>query len=285
MFGFFKLIIVFIVGLIILGASFFTSIFTNSAVSKDSAMNTYNNFLQDVSSLGITSDNKIQGERTFGIDEYVGTYKANYNNITKEETIFGGTALDRENGNTIKLKIKVDKHNGDIEIINKLGTENEILISDTGEIEKTIDVKEKSYYLIIKTNNFTGNVDIVSEYEVLKMESFKEKLPMIIAVIIVIALMVGAYYFLVIHKELYYTQIDNTKIQEITESGGMKYEYTLTAYNKNGKEKEIKFKTSRELREDAYLELEVMQIRGVVNWKEVQESELPEDVKTAMNVE
>ena len=49
------------------------------------------------------------------------------------------------------------------EIINKLGAENEILISDTGEIEKTIDVKEKSYYLIIKTNNFTGNVDILSE--------------------------------------------------------------------------------------------------------------------------
>ena len=117
------------------------------------------------------------------------------------------------------------------------------------------------------------------------MESFKEKLPMIIAVIIVIALIVGAYYFLVIHKDLYYTQIDNTKIQEITESGGMKYEYTLTAYNKKKKEKEIKFKTSRELREDAYLELEVMQIRGVVNWKEVQANELPEDVKTAMNVE
>ena len=70
------------------------------------------------------------------------------------------------------------------------------------------------------------------------MESFKEKLPMILAAIIVIALIVGAYYFLVIHKDLYYTQIDNTKIQEITESGGMKYEYTLTAYNKNGKEKE-----------------------------------------------
>ena len=117
------------------------------------------------------------------------------------------------------------------------------------------------------------------------MESFKEKLPMLIAVIIVIALMVGAYYFLVIHKDLYYTQIDNTKIQEVNGSGDMKYEYTLTAYNKNGKEKEIKFKTSRELRENAYLELEVMQIRGVVNWKEVQANELPEDVKTAMNVE
>ena len=117
------------------------------------------------------------------------------------------------------------------------------------------------------------------------MESFKEKLPIIIAVIIVIALMVGAYYFLVIHKDLYYTQIDNTKIQEATGSGDMKYEYTLTAYNKNGKEKEIKFKTSRELREGAFLELEVMQIRGVVNWREVQTNELPEDVKSAMNVE
>lgn len=117
------------------------------------------------------------------------------------------------------------------------------------------------------------------------MESFKEKLPIIIAVIIVIALMVGAYYFLVIHKDLYYTQIDNTKVQEVNGSGDMKYEYTLKAYNKNGKEKEVKFKTSRELREDAYLELEVMQIRGVVNWKEVQANELPEDVKSAMNVE
>ena len=74
-------------------------------------------------------------------------------------------------------------------------------------------------------------------------------------------------------------------MKKYLEPDDMKYEYTLKAYNKNGKEKEIKFKTSRELREDAYLELEVMQIRGVVNWKEVQENELPEDVKSAMNIE
>ncbi len=117
------------------------------------------------------------------------------------------------------------------------------------------------------------------------MEDFKEKLPIIIAVIIVIALLVGAYYFLVIHKDQYYTQIDNTKIQELSGSDDMKYEYTLTAYNKNGKEKEVKFKTSRELREGAYLELDVMQMRGVINWREVQQNELPDDVKTAMNIE
>ncbi len=114
------------------------------------------------------------------------------------------------------------------------------------------------------------------------MENFKEKLPIIIAVIIMIALAVGAYYFLVVHKEIYYTQIDNTKIEEVSATDDMKYEYTLTAYNKNGKEKEVKFKTSRELREGAYLELDVMQMRGVINWREVQTEDLPDDVKTAL---
>ena len=117
------------------------------------------------------------------------------------------------------------------------------------------------------------------------MEDLKEKIPIIIAVIIVIALAIGAYYFLVVHKEVYYTQIDNTKIEEISESDDMKYQYTLMAYNKNGKEKEVQFKTSRELREGAYLELDIMQMRGVINWREVQVDDLPDDVKTAMNVE
>ena len=117
------------------------------------------------------------------------------------------------------------------------------------------------------------------------MDSFKEKLPIIIAVIIVIALIVGAYYFLVIHKELYYTKIDNTKLEQLSTTDDMKYQYTLKAYNKNGKEKEVKFKTSRELREGAYLELDFMQMRGVINWREVQENELPEDVKTKIDVE
>ena len=117
------------------------------------------------------------------------------------------------------------------------------------------------------------------------MEDFKEKIPMIIAVIVVIALLVGVYYLLIVHKELYYIKIDNTKIEELSSTDDMKYQYTLTAYNKNGKEKEIKFKTTRELREGAYLELDVMQIRGVVDWKEVQKDDLPDKVKTVINIE
>ena len=41
------------------------------------------------------------------------------------------------------------------------------------------------------------------------MEDFKEKIPMIIATIIIIALAIGAYYILFVHKDIYYTQIDD----------------------------------------------------------------------------
>lgn len=163
MFGFFKLILLAIVGIVIAGSMFFYNIFNNDTISKEDIVNGFGDFLQDTSTNGLTKDDKLEGKREYGIDEYVGTYTAYYNNKTKEETVFGGTVLERKNGNTIKLKIKVEKQNGNIQIISNEGTENEILIKDTGEIEKTVDVKEKSYYLKVKVTNFTGNVEIVAE--------------------------------------------------------------------------------------------------------------------------
>ena len=69
------------------------------------------------------------------------------------------------------------------------------------------------------------------------MEDFKEKVPMIIVGVIIITLIAGAYYFLVVNKDLYYKQVDNTKIEKISATDDMKYQYTLTAYDQNGQEK------------------------------------------------
>lgn len=163
MFEIFKFILLFIVGIIIASGVFFTSVFNNNNISKDDTVNNYNNFLQDIAPNGLTKDSKLKGKREFGIDKYVGIYNANYVDDTKEETIFGGTTLNRKEGNSVKLKIKVKKKKGNIEIISNEGTTSVILINDTGEIEKTVNVKEKSYYLKIKVMNFTGNVEIISE--------------------------------------------------------------------------------------------------------------------------
>ncbi len=111
------------------------------------------------------------------------------------------------------------------------------------------------------------------------MEDIKEKVPMIIAIIIAVLVCIGAFYFLEFQEEVYYTQIDNTKITKLVTTDNMKYQYKLFAYNEKGKKKEFIFKTSRELRDMAYLKLETKITVGVKQWEEVQYDELPEKVK------
>ncbi len=85
----------------------------------------------------------------------------------------------------------------------------------------------------------------------------------------------------------YYSQIDNSKIEQVESRGGvinfsgsMDYSYTLFSYNENGKGKDITFGTSRELKEGAFICLTVMPIRGVIEWREVQYDELPAAVQS-----
>lgn len=88
------------------------------------------------------------------------------------------------------------------------------------------------------------------------MESLKEKTPMIIAVVVAIAICgVEILYFFENYESAYFTQIDNTKIEKLSSTDDMKYKHTLECYNEKGKKKELKFKTSRELKEDAFLKL------------------------------
>ena len=111
------------------------------------------------------------------------------------------------------------------------------------------------------------------------MEYIKDKLSVILGVIVFVILCGGILYYMENGESYFYTQIDNTKIKSITSSDEMKYEYTLTCYDENGKSREIKFKTSRELREDAYLKLKVLSVNGVNNWEKMQYYDLPSKVQ------
>ncbi|KNF07149.1 hypothetical protein CLPU_23c00320 [Gottschalkia purinilytica] len=86
-----------------------------------------------------------------------------------------------------------------------------------------------------------------------------------------------------IGKDQYYVQItdEGKKLDDKKDSN---YEYTLPAYDKNGKEKTITFNGLKQLRKDAYLRLYYSEKRGVTSYKEVKENELPEKVKEKLNV-
>ena len=80
------------------------------------------------------------------------------------------------------------------------------------------------------------------------------------------------------YEAFYYSKIDNTKVEKLLSSDDMNYEYNLECYSKNGKKKNLKFKTTKILKKDAYILLEVRTF-GVHKWQEVQYNELPQKVK------
>ena len=114
------------------------------------------------------------------------------------------------------------------------------------------------------------------------MENIKGKILAGIGIILVIAVFFIVFWLLFYQESTYYTQVDNTKVETL-DSGDMRYEYTLDAYNENGKSKEVTFKTSRELKDDAYLKLDIMITRGVKTWEEVQFDDLPDKVQEKYN--
>lgn len=104
--------------------------------------------------------------------------------------------------------------------------------------------------------------------------------------VIVLAACACVFLFSGAGSRYYYTQIDNSFLElmepdggVIDFSGGMDLKYTLLSYDEKGKGKDITFGTTRELKENAFICLTVMPVRGVVEWREVQYEELPEAVK------
>ena len=122
------------------------------------------------------------------------------------------------------------------------------------------------------------------------MKSKKKTALVVLAAVVVLLIAAAAFtipsLFDGSRTTIYYTQIDNSKIEENDSRGGvvnfkgsLPYSYTLTSYDENGKEKEITFGTSKESQEGAFISLEVVPVRGVTSWAEVQYEELPEAVQ------
>lgn len=98
--------------------------------------------------------------------------------------------------------------------------------------------------------------------------------------IIVIGGIAGGLYYINNYEAVYYSQVDNTQVSQLSSSDSedLKYEYVLDCYNDNGKRKSLKFKTHKILKDKAYLSLEVRSL-GVHKWAEVQFDELPKKVQ------
>ena len=105
------------------------------------------------------------------------------------------------------------------------------------------------------------------------------KLLIIILIVALIILIIGAAIGFGWAGSNWYTQIDNSRVRQINQSDGMNFEYTLSCFDSDGRQRDISFKTERELREGAYIMLSVQPLRGVTAWEEVLWDELPDAVR------
>lgn len=115
-----------------------------------------NEWSESFATHSITNDHDLVGSREKGIDNYVGTYKADYKNFDGEEYIFGGTSLKRQEGSDLKATYTLAIQSGKATLCWMEG-DNEFVIaevSDAGTYEFTIHAGKN--FIVLKGENFTG---------------------------------------------------------------------------------------------------------------------------------
>lgn len=132
--------------------------------SKDEILSRYNEVLQEAGEACLTSDRKLEGERSFGEDSWVGTYQADYEDFSGEEIVFGNTALDRKAGNSISVQCEIDGKEGALTLLWKAGAEEPVvLLEGTGTCSKTLTLPGAGGYLVIEGEDFSGYLKLEAE--------------------------------------------------------------------------------------------------------------------------
>lgn len=124
--------------------------------SKEKVINEFDNTIKMISDNILTKDERLVGDRVFGVDHYVGTYKANYKDFCCEEILFGGTTIERKNGGIIHTKITIKGDSGSIKVIARLKGEDKISGDKNGIYEVDLNVLDGSNFIIVKGDNFNG---------------------------------------------------------------------------------------------------------------------------------
>ena len=132
--------------------------------TKDSILRAFSALVDDAGTVPLTSQNKLQGHREKGIDDYTGSYKATYSDFAGTELLFGGTTLEREAGNTIRINCSLSLESGEAAVFLCSGAEDPvILLSESGEYDGTVEVDGTSTYVGVWGDHADGTVSVEIE--------------------------------------------------------------------------------------------------------------------------
>ena len=134
--------------------------FMLAGCSKDEILNHYNNIVQSAGSIELTGKSSLQGEKK-GIDDYTGTYTADYANFSGTEYLFGGTSIKREAGKELSIDCTLEVTEGTAKVFWISGSDKAVtLIETTGTYSDTITLPDGGNYVGIECEEFTGNIEL-----------------------------------------------------------------------------------------------------------------------------
>ena len=138
--------------------------FMLAGCSKDEILNHYNNIVQSAGSIELTGKSSLQGEKEKGIDDYTGTYMADYANFSGTEYLFGGTSIKREAGKELSIDCALEVTEGTAKVFWISGADEAVtLLETTGTYSDTITLPEGGNYIGIECENFTGSIELNME--------------------------------------------------------------------------------------------------------------------------
>ena len=135
--------------------------FMLAGCSKDEILNHYNNIVQSAGSIELTGKSSLQGEKEKGIDDYTGTYTADYANFSGTEYLFGGTSIKREAGKELSIDCTLEITEGTAKVFWISGYDDAVTLTEaTAPSSETITLPDGGNYIGIECKNFTGNIEL-----------------------------------------------------------------------------------------------------------------------------
>ena len=145
--------------MIALGGSFLLS-----GCTKDEILDHYNHIIQLAGSVELTGRLSLKGTKEKGVDDYTGTYEAEYKDFSDTEYLFGGTSIKRKAGKEISVACTLKITDGSAKVFWISGDDEPVvLIETTGTYSDTITLPEGGNYIGIAGDGFTGNVEMSIE--------------------------------------------------------------------------------------------------------------------------
>lgn len=130
---------------------------------KDNLLDGWNRWMQSFSKHALTREKDLQGEKTKGVDSYTGNYTAAYDAFNGKELIFGGTALERENGNHLKVGYTLTIEEGTAELYWTAGNDTYTIADGSSEDTREYALSSGDNYIVLKGENFTGSLALTIE--------------------------------------------------------------------------------------------------------------------------